>query len=131
MPRYPFLLRLPDTRQVILKNRIYSGHESGVKSVVEAEKRRERERVEKQGLAMTMWRGGRGREGIPEREKKEAESERIREGGGASSPFYSAPDLPGCCQVLVGRGITGCCQVTVGWTLDRILTRGTCLRAWL
>ena len=102
----------------------------GAKRVVEAEKGRQRERVEKQGLALTMWREaeGRGREESPRRGKREAESERIREGGGASSPFYSAPDLPGCCQEMVGSGILGCFQVTVGWSLDKMLTRGRCLR---
>jgi hypothetical protein len=30
---------------------------------------------------------------------------RVRERGGASSPFYSGPDLPGCCQVTVGKSM--------------------------
>ena len=74
-----------------------------------------------------MWRErgeGRGREGSPRRGKREAESERIREWGGAGSPFYSAPDLPGCCQVTVGRGISGCCQVTVGVELRQNPNKG-------
>jgi hypothetical protein len=32
---------------------------------------------------------------------------------GPSGPFYSGPDLSGCCQVTVGRSKPGCCQVTV------------------
>ena len=54
---------------------------------------------------------------------------RIREAGevrereeGVSSPLYSRPGLPGCCQIKVGRHIPGCCQVIVGWSLDRTLT---------
>ena len=73
---------------------------------------------------MTMWREGGGkesprstRENLRVRELREREREE-----GLSSPLYSRPGLPGCCQVTVGRGIPGCCQVTVGWSLDRILT---------
>ena len=70
-----------------------------------------------------MERAGKGRgKGRAQEGKREQESKRIRERGGASSPFYSGSDLPGCCQVTVGRGIPGCCQVIVGWNLDRILT---------
>jgi hypothetical protein len=45
-------------------------------------------------------------EGAIEQEARESED-------GASSPFHSAPGLPGCCQV------------TVGWSLDRMLIHTT------
>ena len=51
----------PDPHTGIVQNRAYSGHGTRVKGVVEAEKGRERERVEKQRQAMTMWRKGEGR----------------------------------------------------------------------
>jgi hypothetical protein len=63
---------------------------------------------------MTTWReGGKGmrregeQEGAREQEREAREQER---GEGASSPFYSGPGLPGCCQG------------TVGWSLHRMLT---------
>jgi hypothetical protein len=46
---------------------------------------------------MTRWRGG-GREW----EERKQESKRQERGQGTSSPFYSGPGLPGCCQVTVG-----------------------------
>ena len=58
----------------------------GVKRVVEAEKGREKERVEKKGLAMATW-----REGGRERKKQELESRKggslKREKGGAKQPL--------------------------------------------
>jgi len=48
----------------------------GVRRVVETEKGRERERVEKEGPAMTTWRGGgegMGRGGAREQERKARE----------------------------------------------------------
>jgi hypothetical protein len=40
----------------------------------------------------------------------------VRERGereeGASSPFYSKPGLPGCCQVTVGRSLEGTLTTT-------------------
>ena len=87
--------------------------EKGVKGVVEAEKDRERERVEKQRPAMTTWREGGGNEEREEakraREKLRVRVRGARERGWASSPLYSGPDLASCCQVTVGRGISGCC----------------------
>jgi hypothetical protein len=65
-----------------------------------------------------MERGGKGmgRDGVgggargQSRSKKGRARDQEREEG-ASSPFYSGSDLPGCCQV------------TVGWSLDdRMLT---------
>ena len=60
---------------------------------------------------MTTCREGE-RKGGREEPKRKRENNRIRERG-ASNPFYSGPDLPGCCQVIVG------------WSLDRILTVNT------
>jgi hypothetical protein len=42
---------------------------------------------------------GRGR---VKRKRNEQEQEREE---GASSPFYSESDIPGCCQVTVGRSL--------------------------
>jgi hypothetical protein len=80
----------------------------GVKRVVEAEKGRERERVEKLRLAMSPWgvEGGNGDGRARAREKQEREEE-------ASRLFYS------------GSGLPGCCQVTVGWSLYGMLTPRT------
>jgi hypothetical protein len=46
------------------------------------------------------------------RQERETRGQEREEG--ASSPFYSGPGLPGCCQVTVRSSIPGCCQVTVG-----------------
>ena len=47
---------------------------------------------------MTTWReGGKGMGREEEQVSKRQEREE-----GASSPFYSGPGLPGCCQVTVG-----------------------------
>jgi hypothetical protein len=82
---------------------------------------------------MSMWRGGAGREWGERREESwgQSESKKARESKretrdqegeeGASSPFYSGPGLPACCQVAMGQSIPGCCQVTMGWSLDRML----------
>jgi hypothetical protein len=66
---------------------------------------------------MTTWRKGGmefGETGSKRAREKQLGSRSRRGRRGASSPFYSAPGLPGCCQVTVGRRIPGCCQVTVG-----------------
>jgi hypothetical protein len=52
------------------------------------------EHVEREGRRM-------GRE----REQEGKDRARAREGGGVSSPFYSEPGTPGCCQVAVGRSL--------------------------
>ena len=71
-----------------------------VKRVVEADKGRERERVEKQRSAMTTWREQEG--------KREATGKQEREEEEAGSPFYNGSGLPGCCQVTVGWHLTEC-----------------------
>ena len=73
---------------------------------------------------MTTWRGV-GREWEEKRNKRarnKREARLARKRGGASSPLYSGPGLPGYCQVTLGRSIPDCSQVTVGWNLDRMLT---------
>jgi hypothetical protein len=50
------------------------------------------------------------REGIRGQKAEAVRQEQEREEG-ASSPFYSEPGTPGCCQV------------TVGWRLHRMLTQ--------
>jgi hypothetical protein len=72
----------------------------GVKRVVEAEKGREESRGwpwphgERGGRG--MGRGGTRGKGARERSRNKTERR------GASSPFYSGPGLPVCCQVTVG-----------------------------
>jgi hypothetical protein len=68
-----------------------------------------------------MERGGMEGNGEGESKSRREAIEQEREEG-ASSPFYSGPCLPGCCQVTMGRSIPDCSQVTVGWSLDRMLT---------
>ena len=46
MPRHPFPLR-DHTQRDMVQNRVYSGKRMGVTGIVEAERGRERERVEK------------------------------------------------------------------------------------
>jgi hypothetical protein len=53
----------------------------------------------KKGGARGQEARGRGKRGV-----------RVKERGGPSSPFYSGPGLPGCCQI------------TVGWSLYKMLT---------
>jgi hypothetical protein len=61
---------------------------------------------------MTTWREGRREE--PKRAREKQEGNRSKREEGASSPFYSGPGQPGCCQVTVQRSIPGYCQVTAG-----------------
>ena len=71
----------------------------GVKRVVEAEKGRERERVEKWRPAMTTWKEG-GRE-WGERNKRQERGKSVRERVGAKQPllYWTKPTwlLPGNC----------------------------------
>jgi hypothetical protein len=93
----------------------------GVKRVVEAEKGREGESREEAGHDhIGGWGEERGK-GKAQEGKREANRSK-REGGGASSPFYTELGLPGYYQVIVGSRLPGYCQVTVGWSLDRTLT---------
>ena len=71
----------------------------GVKRVVEAEKGREKERVEVDAGHDHI--GAGAREGARESEERQ-EARRSKRMEGPSSPFYSWPGLPGCCQVTVG-----------------------------
>ena len=50
---------------------------------------------------MATWREGR-REWGDRGSKREQESKRQEREERTSSPFYSGPGLPGCCQVTVG-----------------------------
>ena len=61
-----------------------------------------------------MWGEGEGKREEPKRVREKQAGSRIRERGGARSPFYSGPGLSGCCQVTMGKSIPGCSQVTVG-----------------
>ena len=67
---------------------------------------------------MTTWtgggEGGMNGERVEVRGEEARERRRSKRTRGASSPFYSWPGLPGCCQVTVGKSIPGYCQVTVG-----------------
>jgi hypothetical protein len=52
---------------------------------------------------MTTWRKG-VREWEGERKREAREQQRAREQErekGSSNPFYSGPDIPGCCQVTL------------------------------
>ena len=51
---------------------------------------------------MAPWRERRRECGETGKKRAREKEARVREEGGASSPFYSRPGLPGCCQVTEG-----------------------------
>jgi hypothetical protein len=50
---------------------------------------------------------GKGEQGGKRKERGKIIREREE---GPSTPFYTGPRLPGCCQVTVGSSIPGYCQ---------------------
>ena len=57
---------------------------------------------------MATWREmGREWERGGARGQEARERSRSKREEGASSPFYSGPGLPGCCQVTVGQSLEG------------------------
>ena len=69
MPRHPFLLRLPDTRQGIVQNRVYSGHGEGSQEGSRGRERQREGESREAEAAMTMWReeGGERKGGEPKK----------------------------------------------------------------